>query len=69
MPVDDNINIPNVAPEDIAAPSNQNDLSQPPEPVNVQVEGQEPPVEEQQQENFYRNLAEDMDKKTLNKLF
>ena len=56
MPVDDNINIPNVAPEDIAAPSNQNDLSQPPEPVNVQVEGQEPPVEEQQQENFLKYI-------------
>jgi len=68
MPVDDNINISNAAPQDIAPPSNQNDLSQPPEPVDVQVEGQEQPEEQPQEENFYRNLSEDMDKKTLNKL-
>ena len=68
MAMDDNIDIPNLPTGEVAPSDNQTDMSVPAEPVNVQIEGQEPLEQAPQQEDFFRNLADDMDKKMLNKL-
>ena len=68
MAIEDNTEIPNLPTGEVAPSENQTDMSVAPEPVDVQIEGQEQPVEQPQQEDFYKNLAEDLDKKTLNKL-
>jgi hypothetical protein len=56
MAIEDNNTIGEIDPSIV-----QTDMSVPAEPVDIQVEGQEIPVEEDPKEDFYRNLAEDMD--------
>jgi hypothetical protein len=70
MAVDDNTEIPNLPTGEVAPSDHLTDMSVPAEPVNVQVEGQEQPEEApvDPQKEFHQNLAEDMDKKMLNKL-
>ena len=70
MAVDDNIEIPNLPTGEVAPPDHLTDMSVAPEPVDVQIEGQEIPQEQSvnPQDDFFNNLAEDMDKKMLNKL-
>jgi hypothetical protein len=63
MAIEDNSPIGEIDPSTI-----QTDMSVPVEPVDVQVEGQEPPVQEEPKEDFYRNLAEDMDDRMLGKI-
>ena len=70
MAIDDNTEIPNLPTGEVAPSDHLTDMSVPAEPVNVQVEGQEQPEEApvDPQKEFHQNLAEDMDKKMLNKL-
>jgi hypothetical protein len=70
MAVEDNIEIPNLPTGEVAPSENQTDMSIPMEPVDVQIEGQEIPQEApvNPEQDFHKNLAEDMDKKMLNKL-
>ena len=63
MAIEDNNPIGEIDPSIV-----QTDMSVPAEPVDIQVEGQEIPVEEEPKEDFYRNLAEDMDDRTLGKI-
>ena len=63
MAIEDNNPIGEIDPSVV-----QTDMSVPAEPVDIQVEGQEIPVEEEPKEDFYRNLAEDMDDRTLGKI-
>ena len=70
MAIEDNTEIPNLPTGEVAPSENQTDMSIPMEPVNVQIEGQEIPQEApvNPEQDFHKNLAEDMDKKMLNKL-
>ena len=63
MAIEDNNPIGEIDPSTV-----QTDMSVPAEPVDVQIEGQEPPVQEDPKEDFYRNLAEDMDDRMLGKI-
>jgi len=63
MAIEDNNPIGEIDPSVV-----QTDMSVPAEPVDIQVEGQEIPVEEDPKEDFYRNLAEDMDDRMLGKI-
>jgi len=63
MAIEDNNPIGEIDPSTV-----QTDMSVPAEPVDIQVEGQEPPVQEEPKEDFYRNLAEDMDDRMLGKI-
>jgi hypothetical protein len=62
MAIEDNNPIGEIDPSVV-----QTDMSVPAEPVDIQVEGQEIPVEEPK-EDFYSNLAEDMDDRMLGKI-
>ena len=68
MAIEDNPEIPNLPTGEVAPSDHLTDMSVPAEPVNVQIEGEEPVEQAPQQEDFFSNLAEDMDKKMLNKL-
>ena len=63
MAIEDNNPIGEIDPSIV-----QTDMSVPAEPVDIQVEGQEIPVEQEPKEDFYRNLAEDMDDRMLGKI-
>ena len=63
MAIEDNNPIGEIDPSVV-----QTDMSVPAEPVDIQVEGQEVPVMEEPKEDFYRNLAEDMDDRMLDKI-
>ena len=63
MAIEDNNPIGEIDPSIV-----QKDMSVPAEPVDVQIEGQEPLIEEQPEEDFYTNLAEDMDDRMLGKI-
>ena len=63
MAIEDNNPIGEIDPSIV-----QTDMSVPAEPVDVQIEGQEPLIEEQPKEDFYTNLAEDMDDRMLGKI-
>ena len=70
MAIEDNPEIPNLPTGEVAPSDHLTDMSVPAEPVNVQIEGEEQPQEAQPnpEQDFFKNLAEDMDKKMLNKI-
>ena len=67
MAIEDNI--PGQEQEDLTITDRENQASASSnEPVDVVIEGQEPPVEAPVEDNFYKNLVDEIDERDLKKL-